>query len=529
MRSSSLFHRIEVRIGVLGCARGRWRLRLLCAQWEHSYLFAPLLQYSTVRFVCLLGSFSLFIRRRFRESSSLVVMMTWKQCPVFALAVFLALPTLLNAVTTTGERHFKVVNQSGERVSVEWVNPNGGKRIPFGAPTSGESVDIDSFVNHTFVIRSNEASIGTDEDCTEEYYQVTDDEDQIIVVKDGLVLEQSLAQPTADTVPVEEPKQQVDFTRECRKKAERALRKNQQPQSVIFERLTECLTRNAAEVIVEKSDELVLESNLRIEMARLAENYTCADTDKDVSTPIAVKTWNHDGVDREIHILHERPGSQIHMLKGFISEEECQAIQDAAAPLLHRGTVADGKGGSQMSQNRKAWQAGLSVDWSKEAEGDAIASVKRRLFDYANHATGYNMQVEGQEDLMSIQYFGNGIDDPTPDRYTPHCDGQCDGLPFKTGGRVATMVMYCDVPEVGGATNFQNAGVFVKPAKGAAAFFSYLNHDTMETESGFTTHSGCPVLQGTKRIAVQWMRVGVDEDNPWNSFDTNNVQYKNYQ
>lgn len=74
------------------------------------------------------------------------------------------------------------------------------------------------------------------------------------------------------------------------------------------------------------------------------------------------------------------------------------------------------------------------------------------------------MGVEGQEDLMSIQYFGQGIDDPTPDRYTPHCDGQCDGLPFKNGGRVATMVMYCDVPEVGGGTNFQNSGVFVKPS-----------------------------------------------------------------
>uniref|UniRef100_A0A7S3LDH7 Fe2OG dioxygenase domain-containing protein n=1 Tax=Amphora coffeiformis TaxID=265554 RepID=A0A7S3LDH7_9STRA len=454
-------------------------------------------------------------------------MMQWKQCVLFAAAA-LAMPKLLHAVTTM-ERQFKVVNESGERVSVEWVDPNDGHRIPLGAPTSGESVNINSFVNHTFVIRSEEASLG-DENCTEEYYQVTDDEIQILIVKDGLVVEQSMIhdlKPSSGKAAKES--EQVDFTSDCRKQAERALKKKNLPQSVIFERLTECLTQNAAELIVEKSDELVLEANLRVEMSRLAENYTCADPTKEVSTPIAIKTWNHKGVDREVHILHERPGSQIHMLKDFISAEECQAIQDLAEPLLHRGTVADGKGGSKMSENRKAWQAGLKVDWSKEAEGDPLANVKRRLFDYANQAAGYSMQVEGQEDVMSIQYFGNGLDDPTPDRYMPHCDGQCDGLPFKTGGRVATMVMYCDVPEVGGATNFQNAGVFVKPVKGAAAFFSYLNPETMVTESGFTTHSGCPVLQGTKRIAVQWMRIGVDENNPWDSFDTNTVQYKEYQ
>jgi hypothetical protein len=32
------------------------------------------------------------------------------------------------------------------------------------------------------------------------------------------------------------------------------------------------------------------------------------------------------------------------------------------------------------------------------------------------------------------------------------------------------------------------------------------------------------VYRGTKRIAVQWMRVGVDLDSPWDSFDTNTVK-----
>ena len=80
------------------------------------------------------------------------------------------------------------------------------------------------------------------------------------------------------------------------------------------------------------------------------------------------------------------------------------------------------------------------------------------------------------------------------------------------------------VPEVGGHTNFRNAGVHVKPTTGGAVFFSYIDPDKRITDKGFTEHSGCPVHQGVKKIVTQWIRLGVDEDNPWNSF--NSCKYK---
>ncbi len=39
-------------------------------------------------------------------------------------------------------------------------------------------------------------------------------------------------------------------------------------------------------------------------------------------------------------------------------------------------------------------------------------------------------------------------------------------------------------------------------------------------DSGFTEHSGCPVYEGEKKIVTQWIRLGVDNDNPWDSFNT---------
>merc|ERR1712146_495697 len=105
----------------------------------------------------------------------------------------------------------------------------------------------------------------------------------------------------------------------------------------------------------------------------------------------------------------------------------------AAKPKLHKATVADGKGGSHFSENRKAMQAGIKVHWDKEKSGDPIARLSRRVYDYVDHVLGLGIDEHGQEDLMSIQYFGRGVNDTAPDRYTPHCDGDCTGLPHKTG------------------------------------------------------------------------------------------------
>ena len=126
---------------------------------------------------------------------------------------------------------------------------------------------------------------------------------------------------------------------------------------------------------------------------------------------------------------------------------------------------------------------------------------------------------------MSIQYFGRGPDDEAPDRYMPHCDGDCNGLDFKPGNRMATVVMYCDVPKVGGATRFRNSNVHINPKQYAATFFSYIDPVTMKMDSGFTEHSGCPVVEGEKKIVTQWVRLGVDDENPWNSFNTLGIKH----
>jgi hypothetical protein len=85
--------------------------------------------------------------------------------------------------------------------------------------------------------------------------------------------------------------------------------------------------------------------------------------------------------------------------------------------------------------------------------------------------------------------------------------------------------MFCSVPEDGGHTNFANAAVNVKPKLGSALFFSYIDPARKVMDPGYTQHSGCPVFEGTKRVVLQVIRYGVDDDLPWNSWNSLGVRH----
>ena len=217
--------------------------------------------------------------------------------------------------------------------------------------------------------------------------------------------------------------------------------------------LMECVQDGMTRTLAKANEEINFQTKIRTGMAEMMENYTCADLDLNTSESIRVDTWRgaRDHKRRNVNVLLDRPASKIIVIDNFISEQECTAMANAAKPKLHQATVADGKGGSHMSEHRKAMQAGIKVPWSlengkkdnkKDGNGNDIAILSRKVYDFTNYILDLNINEYGQEDLMSIQYFGRGINDTQPDRYTPHCDGDCTGLPHKTGTRMATMVMY---------------------------------------------------------------------------------------
>lgn len=305
--------------------------------------------------------------------------------------------------------------------------------------------------------------------------------------------------------PVERVKEAVEPLETltlCRFNAKRELIKAKgdiRKKRKIMSQLQKCMTDSLAPVLKEKTDEVTFEVGLRSQMASSMENYTCStilgETTPDVLPP---STWFNpkDQVVRTVHTKLDRQASRIHLVENFVSPEECAEVERKVAGKLGRAMTEDGKGGVHVSKNRKAQQAHIDFEWEKEADGDIIAGLGRRIFDYSSHVLGLEISGEGQEPLMSIQYFGRGDSDLEPDRYTPHCDGRCGGETFVHAGRVATMVLYCTIPDRGGYTNFQNAGISIKPTEGSGIFFSYIDPATNITDHGLTSHSGCPVYEG---------------------------------
>ncbi|KAL7550514.1 hypothetical protein ACHAWF_013733 [Thalassiosira exigua] len=426
------------------------------------------------------------------------------------------------------ERPIQIKNESGSKAAVYWVHPTSGEVVlQSGGMVDGQTLSLNSFVNHTFLVRELPDESGTCHagtayaspslaPCKSTFVTVNDHDDQVIHILQDMEVEVE----DSDTQSQSATESMTDI---CHARVKKEIQANNMSPSDAMDAFITCSQPLVARQIEESNRDIKKEASLREGLAGQWENYTCADFDLPTTDPESVYSWRYRGKDHTVGVLLDRNQAKIHYVKNFITPEECAAIEAAAAPILHKATVADGAGGSHLQKSRKAMQAGVAVPWDKEEDGDLIAAVSRRLYTYVNDATGYGIEEAGQEDLMSIQYSGRGLDDPEPDQYMPHCDGQCDGLQFQTAGRVATMVMYCEAPEKGGATNFRNIGVHVVPEAGTAAFFSYLGSDG-RTDNGMTEHSCCPVLEGNKKIAVQWLRLGVDEENSWNAFNTLNVR-----
>jgi 2OG-Fe(II) oxygenase superfamily len=320
----------------------------------------------------------------------------------------------------------------------------------------------------------------------------------------------------------------ISIVQDCKALAQQQLQQIDAVADNVLAELASCMEAQVAAQLKSVAEDIAFSATTRKKMAGFFENYTCADDDLPSSESKENTTWydNRREMELDVSIMLDRPASRIHVVEEFITEEECKAMEEAAAPQLHRAVVANGAGGHEVSENRKAMQAGIKVPWNEEDQAHPIATISRRVYDYTNHVLKLDIDEHGQEDLMSIQYFGRGSNETKPDQYMPHCDGECTGDPHKYGNRMATMVMYCTMPSKGGATNFRNSGLHVRAKKGSAVFFSYIDPETKIMDSGFTEHSGCPVVEGEKKIVTQWVRYGVTSEVPWTAYNSLGILVK---
>lgn len=195
----------------------------------------------------------------------------------------------------------------------------------------------------------------------------------------------------------------------------------------------------------------------------------------------------------KIEVLHEEP--RVFRIFDVISEEEAAHLLRSALPKLQRSTIQAGSGiaTTDFRIAKTAWLS-KTLDPFIERIGKRISEMLR-------------LDLSDSEDLQVVNYGLGGY-------YGPHLDAarttmarDNDSLPIsslKQNDRMATILIYLNNVEIGGATVFPRIGLTVQPIERSAVVWYNLQRSGIADEK--TIHSGCPVLLGSKWIATLWPR-----------------------
>lgn len=204
-------------------------------------------------------------------------------------------------------------------------------------------------------------------------------------------------------------------------------------------------------------------------------------------------TWTLDGGDREVRVLTTMLLPRVVVLGGLLSDEECDAMIELARPKLTRSTTVEpDSGGDMVHPDRTSFGMGFS-----RGENDLCRRIEARI------AHLLEWPLENGEGLQVLNYGPGAQYKPHHDYFDPAMPGS-EVLLRRGGQRVASVVIYLNTPERGGATVFPESHLEVAAVKGNAVFFSYDRPHPMTR----TLHGGAPVLAGEKWILTKWLRVG---------------------
>ena len=97
----------------------------------------------------------------------------------------------------------------------------------------------------------------------------------------------------------------------------------------------------------------------------------------------------------------------------------------------------------------------------------------------------------GQDPIKALLYKRVG------EEYLPHSNGTFQGGKYRIGDRVATSIVYCNVPIMGlvGKTSFTRSGLMIKTCRGDILLFTY-KFPSGTVDNRFTEQLGCTIWWG---------------------------------
>lgn len=183
----------------------------------------------------------------------------------------------------------------------------------------------------------------------------------------------------------------------------------------------------------------------------------------------------------------------LHVLD-VLSMSECDAIVEASRPSLTQSTVVSNT--DSNSAVSKDVRSSFGTYFPRGTH-PVVKAVEERIADL------FRFPLSHAEPIQILNYAPNAEYKPHHD-YFDETSAEGQRIVARSGNRVATLIMYLNEVERGGATIFPKLNLQVLPRKGSVLYFDYaLPGGVYDPDS---LHGGTPVLAGEKWIATQWVR-----------------------
>ncbi|MEU8896924.1 2OG-Fe(II) oxygenase [Nocardia sp. NPDC048505] len=197
--------------------------------------------------------------------------------------------------------------------------------------------------------------------------------------------------------------------------------------------------------------------------------------------------------DRDVRVVMRIREPQVIVFDNVLSDEECELMIERSRHRLTRSTTVNGETGvDEVISNRTS-----EGTMFPRCENEFIERIDRRT------SALMNWPLEKGEGLQILRYGPGGEYKPHFDYFPPEDPGSWQHV-AAPGQRVATLIVYLNDVEGGGATAFPEAGISVTPKKGGALYFRYCNGASQLDP--LTRHCGELVTAGEKWIMTKWMR-----------------------
>ena len=194
---------------------------------------------------------------------------------------------------------------------------------------------------------------------------------------------------------------------------------------------------------------------------------------------------------RQVDVMFSITSPRLVVFRKFLSDEECDAVIEAARPRLSASTVIDNDSGANAMHEGRVSEGMFFA----RCESSLIRNIEERISELVR------WPLDHGETIQVLRYGIGGKYDPHHDYFDPTISGSAEPIRI-AGNRVGTLIMVLQAPVRGGSTLFPDVGVEVFAQKGNAVFFSY-NRPVASTK---TLHGGAPVAEGEKWIATKWLR-----------------------